>query len=693
MNIISIITHDLRPHRELVESMPHASNFNSLKLLLPPILAGVILVITAWFLPGQPAPAWAQGSDLVQTDKGPVRGFQAGQTYAFLGIPFAAPPTGPLRWRPPADPQPWSGELAATAFGPPCPQWDDDAGAVIGNENCLTLNVWTPITATPGADLPVMLFMHGGGNVQGSASKVTGGIHLYDGQFLSERGGVVVVTLQYRLGALGFLVHSGLDGESEYGSSGNYGLLDQIKALTWVQDNIRNFGGDPSRVLLFGESGGGQDTCMLLTSPLAAGLFSRALIQSGGCVAKMAVERATEGVAFAEAAGCGSAPDPTLCLRDQTTTTLVTAIDTTPISNGLVAQAFGAAVDGHVLPRPPLQTLALGEQNPVPVVIGSNADEMLPMSPPMSTTLYNLLVHAMLNPLQPGAGTEALALYPVGDQPGQYPTAREAYAALVSDGQFTCPARRMARLTAQASDDPLYRYFFSQVLSSPLYAPLGSFHGLELWFVFQRVEAIQGYLARPEDVALQEAILGYWTRFAATGNPNGSGAVPWPAYTPDTDPYLELGTPVSAGAGLRPAKCDFWDSLSAPSLAVRLTSSAAAAVSPGETLTYTLTLANGGGHAEGVVISDTLDSNSSLVWASDGGLYESGVVTWSVDTLSATHLLTRSLVVTVGNVPDEAVLINTVWVTSTDGVSATATITTPVVASLSFSVYLPGVIK
>lgn len=652
-------------------------------------LVFAVLVI-AWIVGSlpviHPRPALAKQGNVVETEGGLVRGIQSGDTYAFLGIPFAAPPLSDLRWQPPVDPQPWAGELDAVALGPACPQWDDDAGVVVGAEACLTLNVWTPITATPGSDFPVMVFIHGGGNVQGSAANP-----LYDSQVLAARGDVVVVTVQYRLGALGFLVHPGLAAESGYGGSGNYGLMDQIKALEWVQTNIRNFGGDPAQVLLFGESGGAEDTCMLLASPLADGLFSRALMQSGGCLAKPAAERSTEGVAFTEAAGCGSDPDPVLCLRSQTTTTLVTAIDTTPITRGLVTQAFGPNVDGYVLLQSPYNALALGDHNPVPFVVGSNADEMLPLAPVMSETAYNLLVQAMLDAIRPGAGAEALALYPVGAGPGEYPAARQAYGALVSDGQFTCPTRRIARLAAASQDEPVYRYFFTRVLDSPLYASWGSFHGLELSYVFQHVADLQYYSPKAEDIALEATMLGYWTRFAAAGDPNGGGAAAWPLYATATDPYLELGAEIVDGTDVRPEKCDFWDSLAAPSFALRMTTSAAA-VQAGDRLTYTLTLVNGGGNASGVVISNTLDSAVSLLWASDDGLDNNGVLTWDVGAFSATQRITRSLVVTVGDVPGGALLVNRVWIASSEAITATETVMTPV-KTLDRRVYLPLVIK
>lgn len=660
----------------------------SAKLLISLTAATVAILLLLQILAAEHRlPDTTQGSDLVNTEWGQVHGFQSGDAFAFLGIPYAAPPVGDLRWRPPVDPQPWDEEREATAFGPACPQWDDDAEAVIGAEDCLTLNVWTPVTATSGSNLPVMVFLHGGGNVQGSAAKP-----LYDSQFIAERGGVVVVSLQYRLGALGFLVHPALSAESDYGGSGNYGLMDQIKALAWVRDNIENFGGDPARVLLFGESGGAEDTCMLMASPLAEGLFSRALMQSGGCVAKTAVTRSAEGVAFARAAGCGSDPNPILCLRQQVTTTLVTAVDTTPITNGLVTQAFGSNIDGYVLPQSPYNALALAETNHVPFIVGSNADEMLPLSPVMSDTLYTVLIHAMLDPIRPGAGVAALALYPVGSGPDEYPTPQQAYGALVSDAQFTCPARRIVRLAAASSDKPVYRYFFTRVIDSPLYEPLGAFHGLELSYVFQRVADLQFYQPKLEDTALEAAMLGYWTRFAAAGSPNGADAAAWPLYAPSTDPYLELGTEIVAGAGIRPEKCNFWDGIAEASFALRL-ETAVTPVQAGQPLTYTISLINSGGNASGVAISDTLDGNTTFLWASEGGMHDSGVVTWDVGPLTATQRVTRTLAVKVGeDVLSGTQLTNSIFISSNEAVTAAKTITTWVTDSEQY-LYLPIIIR
>jgi para-nitrobenzyl esterase len=240
---------------------------------------------------------------------------------------------------------------------------------------------------------------------------------------------------------------------------------------------------------------------------------------------------------------------------------IVSAVDTTPIQGGVVTMAFGANTDGYVLPQEPLAALENGQFNQVPFVIGSNANEMLPFAPPMTQEFYEAAVHKSLEPIQPGLAEEALALYPVGDGSSEYESVRHAYAALVSDAQFTCNARAIARAAAQGGA-PVYRYFFSKTLDSPLLERLGSFHGLELIYVFQHIQDMDNYTASNADLALQRDLLGYWTRFAETGNPNGSGAPEWLLYDSTMDNYLELGTVIQAGAGLRSAQCDFWDRVS-----------------------------------------------------------------------------------------------------------------------------------
>jgi para-nitrobenzyl esterase len=486
--------------------------------------------------PGDPA--------VVALDTGLVRGIESGATRAFLGIPFAAPPVGDLRFRAPQPAACWTEVRDASAYGSACPQLDRD-GAPIGDEDCLTLNVWTP-TARPPEPLPILFFIHGGGNNAGSASSAGGDLALYDGEALASRGAVVITT-EYRLGALGFLAHDDVP-------DANLGLLDQIAALAWVQRNAAALGGDPSRVMIFGESGGGLDVCMLLTSPLAGGLFSRALVQSGGCPGVPRTIALAAGARLVSGAGCDG-PDPIGCLRGRTAAEILLALPQEVA--GITGNDFGPFVDGTVLPRAPLEAIAAGEHHHVPFVLGTNADETARMVPPGldSEAAYQAFARAYLAQYALSAAEidRILALYPTTE----HASIREAAVALTTDTRWTCPARAILRAIDDAQTEPVHRYFFTQRLDpsrAPMASALGAFHGLELAYVFGTLEA-GGYRPTESDRALADAMQSSWVRFAATGDPGGSGAPPWPAYDA-TDPYLELGPTIAPGTGVRSARCD-----------------------------------------------------------------------------------------------------------------------------------------
>jgi para-nitrobenzyl esterase len=490
----------------------------------------------------------------VLTDRGAVSGVQRGATWAYLGIPYAAPPVGPLRWRPPERHACWSTDRAVRIFGDRCPQLDEKS-AVVGKEDCLTLNLWTPATP-PASPIPVMFFIHGGGNIQGASSQTAGDgtTYLYDGQALSEKAGVLVVTINYRLGALAWLAHTALAKESAKGSAGNYGTLDQIAALEWVQRNISSFGGDPKRVLVYGESAGAVNTCLLLTSPLAKGLFSAALMESGGCVARPRADAEAFAVKLAAAAGCDKASDLPACLRalpaEKIATTLPDTIDLAGKQGN-----HQPCVDGWVQPEAPLTTLAAGKHNAVPFVVGANADETGMSVAAMTEAQYKAAVYAAAGSV--ALGDQILAQYPVAD----YGSPRKAYVALTSDAKFICTARKVARAAAKGQPAvPVYRYHFTHALQNAgvLAKEAGAFHGLELAFVFLKLGAA-AYTPTAGEVALAESMVGYWTRFATKGDPNGAGAPVWPRYDAVSDPYLKLDETIVAGAGVRTKQCDFWD--------------------------------------------------------------------------------------------------------------------------------------
>lgn len=500
-----------------------------------------------------PAPSSA-GDDVVVTPAGTFRGTAARieGVRAFLGIPFAAPPTGARRFLPPAPAACPEGVVDAAAFGPLCPQLDR-SGDPVGDEDCLQLNVWAPES---GERLPVLLFVHGGGNNQGGAPVDAAGVPIYDGAELAARGAVVVTT-NYRLGALGYLVHPRLSEEDPRGTSGNYGLLDQIAALEWVQRNIADFGGDPERVLLFGESAGGVNTCALLTSPKAEGLFARALIESGGCAASSRANAEAAGAGLVDAAGCAG-DDPIGCLRGLAPAELLGALPQEV--SGLVSADFGPSVDDDVLPRAPSEALFAGDFHDLPVVLGTNADETASFLVPATVDTEEEYLQAARNFLR-GAGVLSpttqdaiLAAYPAS----AFASPWHAMVALTTDWRWTCAARLyLGALDAGASSET-YRYFFTQGLdgaSAPVLSRLGAYHAIELFYLFGSLE-VGGYVPTDDDLALSDAMQRYWVGFAATGSPNAEGLPVWPTWSADSDAYLELGTPIAAGEGVRTERCD-----------------------------------------------------------------------------------------------------------------------------------------
>jgi para-nitrobenzyl esterase len=506
--------------------------------------------------PTPACPASGASADAVVTSQGALTGLEvgsAGGVRAFLGVPYAAPPLGDQRFRAPEAPSCFDGTFTATAFGESCKQLDAE-GAPKGSEDCLTLNLWAPKAAA--GPLPVLFFVHGGGNVQGSSgATLADGTAFYDGARLAEEQNVIVVTINYRLGALGFLALAALDAESPTGTSGNLGLLDQLAALRWVQQNIAAFGGDASRVLLFGESAGALDTCALVASPLGAGLFSAALMQSGGCVAFPHDEVAALGAGVAQEAGC--AADDLPCLRALDADALLLAHPVVIDVAGATEHTFQLNVDGYVLPKAPLEAIAAGEHNAVPLVVGANSEETGRFVEKMSEEEYVAQVNATFGEL---AGP-ILAAYPSAS----YPSPRAAYVAITSDVKFICPARTIARTAAASQSAPVRRYFFTHALENAgaVGKALGATHGLELAFVFHHL-TVQGYVPSDEEEALALAMGGYWARLGATGDPNGEGAVSWPVYESVADTFLGLDVPIAAGAGIRTPECDFWDALLAP---------------------------------------------------------------------------------------------------------------------------------
>jgi para-nitrobenzyl esterase len=503
--------------------------------------------------PPPPPPAT---SGLATTSCGNYQGNDRGGSWSFLGIRYAAPPTGLLRWRSPEAPRCPSGIVAASTYAPVCPQLDPTSGTAEGDEDCLAVNIFTPKAGFPSGGLPVMVFIHGGGNSIGSArAEVEPGRLLYDGAALAENSRNVVVTLQYRLGPLGWLVHPALDAEAPDSRSGNYALEDLIAALKWVRRDIAAFGGNRDRVMVFGESAGGLDVCALLASPAAAGLFASALIESGGCVADPRSAALATGATLADNVGCNTAADVPACLRAKTPSELLAALP--PVVSVAGSQPpYQPNVDGTKLPMMPLDAIRNGQHNRVPVVIGTNADETgrdVPLT--FSEADYQAFLSSAIT--DPVVRAQVANLY----SSTVFSSARLAYVALTSDVKFTCPARTIARALSAVQTEPVYRYFFTEVPDAPTSSLYGAFHGLELLFVFGVLD-VHGYTPTTAERSLSMSMQEYWGNFAASGTPSAAGAPAWTQYDPISDNHLILDdVALAMGEGVNTARCDFWSAL------------------------------------------------------------------------------------------------------------------------------------
>lgn len=513
------------------------------------------------------------GQNTVVTTYGPIAGSSEEGVLIFKGIPYAKPPVGDLRWQAPQEPSPWVNTRMTVDFSPKCPQKNfsptQDSAVTEGEEDCLYLNVWTPGLS---GKRPVMFFIHGGGNQQGSASEtLNGGAVLYNGKYIAARKDMVVVTINYRLGALGFMAHPAVAAASTSKTSGNYGLMDQILALEWVRDNIEKFGGDPNNVMVFGESAGAVNTSLLLTAPTAKGLFHRAGIQSGSPVASPYLVGENFGKSFASRMGCatGTLEQQLQCLKAVPIAKIVAELES-PLSGGKVTLGWGPVIDGLILPKDPALVFATGQQNKMPVMLGSNADEMSLSSPLVVTPAQ---VRTLFDTSVPEAyEEEGLILYPPGNTNAQ---ARQSYVQALTDAQFTSPARRLARGLDVNQNEAVWRYFFSHAQAG-VAGFFGAAHGLELPFLFQTVEDSnygKSSSYNNNDKIVAQAMLDYWTNFARTGNPNSTGLTVWPSYNWQTDTYIEIKSPISNGEGLRTQKSDYWDRVRGVATSTRQASS------------------------------------------------------------------------------------------------------------------------
>jgi len=497
-----------------------------------------------------PPPATA---GLARTACGDYQGTDRGSTWSFLGIRFAGAPTGAFRWRSPESPVCPTATVAANAYAPKCPQLNRATGEPEGDEDCLALNVFAPKASFAGGRVPVMVFIHGGGNVIGSArEEAEPGRMLYDGASLAETTGNVVVTVQYRLGPLGWLVHPALDAEAPDARSGNYALEDLVAALKWVQRDIGAFGGNKDRVMIFGQSAGGVNVCALLATPAAAGLFDAALIQSGGCVADSRSKALATGSSLAESAGCGTAADVAACLRLRSPAELLAALPPTVSIAGGQAP-YQPSVDGTLLPAAPIERIRGGQHNRVPVVIGANADET---GQDVPSTFSDAQYQAFLTTTfqTPTVRAAVAELYSAAN----FGSSRKAYVALTSDLKFICPSGTTARALVAAQSEPVYRYFFTEVPDAPGSSAYGAFHGLELLFVYGALD-VRGYAPTGAERALSLAMQRYWGSLAAAGAPTAAGSPAWTPFEPARDSHLVLDSAsLRMADGVNTTRCDFW---------------------------------------------------------------------------------------------------------------------------------------
>jgi para-nitrobenzyl esterase len=487
----------------------------------------------------------------IRVEGGMISGAAADGISSYKGIPFAAPPVGELRWKAPQPVVAWEGVRECKDFGPECPQTPYPQGSLYysppqkQSEDCLYLNVWTG--AKDGEKRPVMVWIHGGALTRGSGST-----RVYDGTAFVKKG-VVLVTINYRLGPLGYLAHPELTAESPNHASGNYGVLDQVAALKWVQKNIAAFGGDPRRVTIFGESAGSWSVNVLVASPLAKGLFHRAIGESGGQFGPMAYLKEDRnkmasaekvGAAFAKAAGA----DSIKALRAVPAEKIVEVAN-----NDTEGRKFRSQpnVDGWVLPDEVRNIFAQGKQNDVPVIVGSNANEMTslttPAALPKTVEDYRKRVGAQYGE----AAKEFDAVYPVKTEAD----IAAAYLGGLRDVTFTLQMRTWARQTATGRSKA-YLYFFSHAPPNPNSKYLGAYHAGEIAYVFNNLNR-QNTAMGADDFKLSEMMMSYWVNFATTGDPNRKGLPKWTPYDRDAEAYMDFGDSVQVRNHLLKEQLDF----------------------------------------------------------------------------------------------------------------------------------------
>jgi len=513
------------------------------------------LVVLA--LAGAAAPVSA---DQVRTEAGVVEGFVApgSSVRVFRGIPYAAPPVGERRWQPPAPAPPWEGVRPAKEFGARCTQarvFGDMVFRDEASEDCLYLNVWTPARSAR-ERLPVMVWIYGGGFQAGSASEPR-----QDGTRLAQKG-VVVVSMNYRLGIFGFFSHPELTKESEHEASGNYGLMDQTAALRWVRDNVASFGGDPNNVTIFGESAGSFSVSAQVASPLARGLVNKAIGESG---------------AFFSLGIADGRPDTTLAESERNGTGFAASIGKPSLAELRAMDAeellkaamdsrrrFWPNVDGYFLPKPAREIYAAGEQAHVPLLAGWNRDEVragvVLAEEPVTAEGFTKQTRERF---EEGAD-QILKVYPASTDV----EALESAASLAGDVFIGYSTWKWIETHLETGESPVYRYSFdrkvpvppgTEVRGKPATAEdIGARHAGEIEYVFGALDSLPDVPWTAADGRLSDQMMSYWSQFARAGNPNGPGLPRWPPYDRATEQYLEFGDQIRVGSKLRPESCDLF---------------------------------------------------------------------------------------------------------------------------------------
>ena len=475
-------------------------------------------------------PALAQTDLRVKTDKGELQGKLSDDASVriFLGIPYAAPPIGPLRWKPPQPAPKWKDVRNAQSYGPHCMQVNKFADMTFHDpaesEDCLTLNIWTPKAASPDTKLPVMVWIYGGGFYAGSTSE-----RRQDGEAFARKG-VVLVSMNYRLNIFGFFAHPALAAESPQHAAGNYGLMDQAAALQWVKHNVASFGGDPANITLFGESAGSFSVSAQMASPLAKDTLAHAIGESGAAFSTInplpfptAAVAESRGEAFArDTLGKTSLTD----LRAIPATDLVKAVEAQKPPN---VTRFGPDVDGLFLPESVPAIYAAGKQAHIPLLAGWNRDEGGPPNPTVTLETYKTTAQTTW-----GSNADAfLKAYSADtDEQAQRSAADYARDRFIADSTFEWIEAQVA-----TGDAPVYRFRFDQPNPGDRYHPksAGVFHSSEIEYVFGNLAVRPDAPFTPEDHKLSEEMQDYWVNFAKTGNPNGPGLPQWPAYNQSGD--------------------------------------------------------------------------------------------------------------------------------------------------------------